>query len=95
MIKWFHIQTNPGDFEIMLLNILLVIQALTAVILIGLVLIHSPKGDGIGGIGGAAQLFTSQKGAEAGLNKLTSWVIAFFFAICITTGLYGHFLIGK
>jgi preprotein translocase subunit SecG len=55
-----------------------ILQALSAVVLILLVLIHSPKGDGLGAIGGAAQLFSSQKGVEAGLNKLTT-AIAFIF----------------
>lgn len=77
----------------MLLTILLVLQALIAVVLIALVLIHSPKGDGIGGIGGAAQLFSSQRGAEAGLNKLTGWVVGVFFALCAITGFYGHLLL--
>ena len=76
----------------MLLTILQVIQALASLVLIGLVLIHSPKGDGIGGIGGAAQLFSSQRGAEAGLNKLTGWVVAVFFLVSAITGFYGHFL---
>jgi len=55
-----------------------VIQTLSGLLLILLVLLHSPKGDGMASIGGAAQLFSSQKGVEAGLNKITS-VIAFIF----------------
>ena len=43
-----------------------------------LVLLHSPKGDGMASIGGAAQLFSSQKGVEAGLNKITT-AFAFIF----------------
>jgi preprotein translocase subunit SecG len=39
---------------------------------------HSPKGDGIAGIGNAAQMFSSQKSAEKGLNKLTAIVAAVF-----------------
>ncbi len=78
----------------MLLHILLVLQVLVSIVLTGLVLLHSPKGDGIGGIGGAAQIFSSQRGAEEGLNKLTAWVVAAFFIISAITGLYGHFLEG-
>ncbi|MGC8713737.1 MAG: preprotein translocase subunit SecG, partial [Leptodesmis sp.] len=37
---------------------------ISAVGLIILVLLHSPKGDGLGGLGGQAQLFTSTKSAE-------------------------------
>lgn len=58
-----------------------IIQIVSALLLIILILLHSPKGDGIGGIGGASQLFTSQKSAESGLNKLTS-IIAAVFIIC-------------
>jgi preprotein translocase subunit SecG len=79
----------------MLLLILQVLQGLSALMLIGLVLIHSPKGDGIGGIGGAAQLFSSQRGAEAGLNKLTGWVAAFFFLMSAITGFYGPMISGQ
>lgn len=58
-----------------------IIQIVSALLLIILILLHSPKGDGIGGIGGASQLFTSQKSAETGLNKLTT-IIAVVFIIC-------------
>ncbi len=43
---------------------------------------HSPKGDGIAGIGSAAQMFSSQKSAEKGLNKLTA-IVALVFIICV------------
>jgi preprotein translocase subunit SecG len=50
-------------------------------LLIALILLHSPKGDGIAGIGGASHLFASQKSAEKGLNKVTA-IIAAIFLIC-------------
>ena len=56
-------------------------QIVSAVLLIILILVHSPKGDGIAGMGGAGQVFSSQKSAEAGLNKLTAYVSAVFL-IC-------------
>ncbi|HEY9596849.1 MAG TPA: preprotein translocase subunit SecG [Cyanophyceae cyanobacterium] len=59
-------------------QVLQVIWALSALGLIVLVLLHSPKGDGIGGIGGQAQLFTSTKSAETALNRVT-WVLAVIF----------------
>ena len=37
------------------------LQVLSALLLIVLILMHSPKGDGIAGIGNAAQMFSSQK----------------------------------
>lgn len=65
----------------MLLYIIWTIQILAALLLIVLILLHSPKGDGIAAIGGASQLFSSQKSAEKGLNKVTAIVSAVFF-IC-------------
>ncbi len=52
-------------------NIVQGIWALSAAGLIVLVLLHSPKGDGIGAIGGQAQLFSSTKSAENTLNRIT------------------------
>jgi preprotein translocase subunit SecG len=48
-----------------------IIWTVSAVLLIVLVLLHSPKGDGLGGIGGQSQLFTSAKSAETTLNRIT------------------------
>jgi len=58
-----------------------VMQIVSSVLLIILILLHSPKGDGIAGIGNAAQMFSSQKSAEKGLNKLTA-IVAAVFIIC-------------
>ena len=55
-------------------------------------MIHSPKGDGIAGFGGASQIFSSQKNAESGLNKLTMWVAIVFF---VATFIAGFNLFGK
>ena len=65
----------------MLLSLLWIIQVLSAVLLIVLILLHSPKGDGIAAIGGASQMFSSQKSAEKGLNKLTA-IVAAVFVVC-------------
>ncbi len=65
-----------------MLSFLWVVMVLTALLLIVLVLMHSPKGDGIAGIGNAAQMFTSQKSAEKGLNKLTA-IVALVFVVCV------------
>ena len=64
-----------------MVNILWTIETVAAVLLIVLILLHSPKGDGIGGICGASHVFASQKCAENGLNKLTGIVCAIFI-IC-------------
>ena len=58
------------------------IQVLSALLLIVLILIHSPKGDGIAGFGGASQMFASQKGAEKRLNKITA-IVALVFLFCV------------
>ena len=57
-------------------------QVISAFLLITLILMHSPKGDGIAGIGNAAQVFSSQKSAEKGLNKLT-YIVAAVFTVCV------------
>ena len=58
-----------------------IIQIISAVLLILLVLLHSPKGDGIGAMGGTSNLFSSQKSAEKGLNHVT-YVLSAIFLVC-------------
>ena len=60
---------------------LLIIEFITAITLIIAVLLHSAKGEGLGGIGGQARIFNTQKGLEAGLNKATG-ILAAIFLIC-------------
>ena len=59
-------------------TILKVIWMVAAVGLKAMVLLHSPKGDGLGGLGGQAQLFTSTKSAETTLNRVT-WTLTVLF----------------
>ena len=66
------------------------IQILSALFLIILILLHSPKGDGIAGMGGTSHIFSSQKSAEKGLNKITA-IIAAIFILC--TFLLGYGII--
>ncbi|GBF82687.1 preprotein translocase subunit SecG [Aphanothece sacrum] len=61
-----------------LVQLISIIWAVSAALLIVVVLLHSPKGDGIGGIGGQAQLFTSAKSAEKTLNQVT-WALSVVF----------------
>ena len=65
-----------------MLTIFWTILVRAALLLIVLILMHSPKGDGIAGIGNAAQVFSSQKSAEKGLNKLTG-IVAAVFIVCV------------
>ena len=62
------------------------VQMISAVLLVILILLHSPKGDGIASIGGMSQMFASQKSAEKGLNKLTGIVAAIFIACTFLLG---------
>ena len=53
-------------------------QIISAILAAILILLHSPKGDGIAAIGSASQLFSSQKTTEKGLNKVTYLFVAIF-----------------
>jgi len=68
---------------------LVFIQIVSAVLLIILVLLHSAKGEGLGGIGGVAHVFGSQKGLEEGLDKLTTTTAIVFVSISIIISILG------
>lgn len=61
-----------------LMTVVKVVWAVAAIGLSVLVLLHSPKGDGLGALGGQAQLFTSTKSAETTLNRAT-WTLTVLF----------------
>jgi preprotein translocase subunit SecG len=61
-----------------IVQVVQIIWGISAALLSILVLLHSPQGDGLGGIGGQAQLFTSAKSAENTLNQIT-WTLATIF----------------
>ena len=54
------------------------LQIISGVALTSLILLHSAKGEGLGGIGGSASLFTGPSQAEAGLDRIT-WAAASVF----------------
>jgi len=58
--------------------ILVGVEALLGLMLAALVLLHAPKGEGMGAIGGAATVFTGKRGAEAGIDRVT-WIVAALF----------------
>jgi preprotein translocase subunit SecG len=66
-----------------ILNIIEIIWCASAFGLMAMVLLHSPKGDGIGGIGGQAQLFSSTKSAESNLNRITWGLFLIFITLTI------------
>jgi preprotein translocase subunit SecG len=59
----------------MLETALKIFQTVFSLFLIGAVMMHSAKGEGLGMIGGGAKVFGSQKGVEAGLNRLTTGLV--------------------
>jgi len=65
-------------------TILTWIWAFSGLILILLVLLHSPKGDGMGGIAASgSSMFTSASSAEASLNKATWTVLIIFLLLAV------------
>ena len=56
----------------------------SGVLLIVLVLLHSPKGDGMGGLAASgSSMFSSASSAEATLNRLTWTCLAVFLSLAI------------
>jgi preprotein translocase subunit SecG len=66
-----------------IVKIIEIIWCVSAFGLTAMVLLHSPKGDGIGGIGGQAQLFSSTKSAESNLNRITWGLFMVFITLTI------------
>ena len=69
-------------------TLLLGIDFISAFLLIVMILMHSPKGEGLGGIGGQAKLYNSQKGMEAGLNKITGILALIFIVVSLILGIF-------
>ncbi|MEK9657503.1 MAG: preprotein translocase subunit SecG [bacterium] len=63
--------------------LLLIIELITAIGAIITILLHSAKGEGLGGIGGQARLFHTQKDLEKNLTKLTSFFTITFILSAI------------
>ena len=56
----------------------------SGLLLILLVLLHSPKGDGMGGIAASgSSMFTSASSAEASLNKITWTILTLFLSLAV------------
>jgi len=64
-------------------TLLMLVQFLTAALLIVAVLLHSAKGEGLGGIGGSAKLFGTPKGMEEGLDRITWGLAITFMAVSV------------
>ena len=68
--------------------ILLCIFFISAVGVVITVLMHQAKGEGLAGIGGHAKVFGSQRGLEAGLNRLTAVLAAIFLISAVVLNLF-------
>ena len=56
----------------------------SGLLLILLVLLHSPKGDGMGGIAASgSSMFTSASSAEGSLNKATWTILLIFLSLAV------------
>lgn len=69
-------------------NVFLTIsQVFLSIALVAAILLHSAKGEGLAGIGGQAHLFGSQKGVEAGLNRVTTVIATLWVLVAILLAL--------
>ena len=60
------------------------IWMLSGVLLIISVLLHSPKGDGMGGLAASGgSMFTSARSAEQTLNRITWTLLALFLGLAV------------
>jgi preprotein translocase subunit SecG len=66
--------------------ICLILEAILGIAMMLLILLHAPKGEGMGGIGGSATLFSGKRGAEAGLDNMTWTAAGLFVLVCFLLG---------
>jgi preprotein translocase subunit SecG len=68
----------------MIITVLSWIWAALGVFLIASVLLHSPKGDGMGGLASSGgSMFSSARSAEATLNRVTWTLLALFLGLAV------------
>ena len=68
----------------MLRNVFSWLWMLSGVLLIISVLLHSPKGDGMGGLAASGgSMFTSARSAEATLNRISWTLLAIFLGLAV------------
>ncbi len=68
----------------MIISLLSWAWILSGILLIVLVLLHSPKGDGMGGLAASgSSMFSSASSAEASLNKATWTCLAIFLSLAV------------
>ena len=68
---------------------LLIIEIISGVLLIGAILLHSPKNEGMGAIGGQARTYKAPTNdMESGLKKLTFALVLLFFGSAFLLGMF-------
>ncbi len=68
----------------MIISVLSWTWALTGIFLILLVLLHSPKGDGMGGLASSgSSMFSSASSAESTLNRATWSCLILFLSLAV------------
>jgi preprotein translocase subunit SecG len=57
---------------------------MSGILLVISILLHSPKGDGLGGlVSGGSGMFTSARSAEATLNRISWTLMALFLVLAV------------
>ena len=68
----------------MLISVLSWVWVASGLLLMLLVLLHSPKGDGMGGLAASgSSMFSSASSAESTLNKATWFTLSIFLGLAI------------
>ena len=68
----------------MLQSVLTWVWISSAVLLVISVLLHSPKGDGMGGLASSgSSMFSSARSAEATLNRISWTLLAIFLGLAV------------
>ena len=68
----------------MLRSVISALWMISAVLLIVSVLLHSPKGDGMGGLAASGgSMFSSARSAEQTLNRITWTLLALFIGLAV------------
>lgn len=65
-------------------TLLYIVQFIVAIALVGVILLQKSKGEGLGSIGGGAQMFFDQaKGFDKSLQRITAGIATVFFILSI------------
>ncbi|MBE9154135.1 preprotein translocase subunit SecG [Cyanobium sp. LEGE 06143] len=68
----------------MVASVMAWVWAATGILLILTILLHSPKGDGMGGLASSGgSMFTSARSAEQTLNRVTWTLLVLFLALAV------------